>query len=117
MDRAEGLLIAPVWPTQPWYSRLSYMLVEEPVLLPKSKNLLTNAVTGVCHPMPNLQLMCCRLSGKVLGNTALAEKYHRQRSTSSSIPGDLVLEHNMRAHSKNGQLFANGEAVIWFKRL
>ena len=38
----EIILIAPVWPTQPWFALLLSMLFRRPLLLPKQPSLLTN---------------------------------------------------------------------------
>ena len=39
-DKAEGVLVVPNWPNQPWYSLLRSMLINEPFILPPSKHLL-----------------------------------------------------------------------------
>ena len=63
-DEAEGIVIVPKWPTQAWFSKLLNMLVQDPVLLPKSKTLLIQPATGVTHPLiAKLELLACRLSG------------------------------------------------------
>ena len=49
-EKASILLIAPVWPNQPWYPILLKMLTEQPVLLPQPDHLLT-APDGSTHPM------------------------------------------------------------------
>jgi hypothetical protein len=38
MDNAQVTLIAPMWPSQPWYQKLTSLLVTEPIFLPQSKN-------------------------------------------------------------------------------
>lgn len=40
-DQAEWVLVAPVWPTQPWFNRVQEILVDHPVILPVTDNLLT----------------------------------------------------------------------------
>ena len=60
-DDARGLLVVPNWPTQPWFPLLKSMLVEEPMFISKSIDLLTQPVTGEPHPLHNqLDLLCCR---------------------------------------------------------
>ncbi len=39
-DHAEGIVIVPLWPTQPWYPVIMSMLVRKPCLLPKGPHLL-----------------------------------------------------------------------------
>lgn len=36
MDKAEGILIVNVWPTQPWYSQLLHVMMDVPRTLPQS---------------------------------------------------------------------------------
>ena len=61
-DKACGILVVPNWPTQVWYPILTSMLVEEPMLIRKSKTLLCQPVSGTPHPLNNhLSLLCCRL--------------------------------------------------------
>ena len=35
-DSATGLLIVPVWPTQPWFPKIMRMLIDAPVVLPQN---------------------------------------------------------------------------------
>lgn len=63
-DQTECVLVAPVWLTQPWFNRVLEILVDHPVILPVTDNLLTLPDTGVQHPLKDsLVLMVCRLSG------------------------------------------------------
>ena len=39
-DKADIILVAPVWPAQPWWPLLLSLLIEHPVLLPSSRHLL-----------------------------------------------------------------------------
>uniref|UniRef100_A0A914X719 Uncharacterized protein n=1 Tax=Plectus sambesii TaxID=2011161 RepID=A0A914X719_9BILA len=50
MDRAEILLIAPVWQTQSWRPLLLQLAVEGPFLLPQKEQLLS-AQSGEPHPL------------------------------------------------------------------
>ena len=40
MDKAEGILIAPIWPTQVWWPQMLSLLIRHPVDLPQRKGLL-----------------------------------------------------------------------------
>ena len=44
------VLVAPIWPTQPWYPQLLSMLIDTPLLLPQHPKLLSNPV-GQTHPL------------------------------------------------------------------
>ena len=48
------ILVAPVWPSQPWYPLLLQLCIYHPLLFPMSPTLLTR--DNQSHPLPNLQL-------------------------------------------------------------
>ena len=50
-NKAEGILIVPLWTTQNWYPRLLRLLVNFPVLLPPRERLLTQPNTNHLHPL------------------------------------------------------------------
>jgi hypothetical protein len=57
------LLIAPFWPRQPWFSRITRLLVHRPVVLPKRVDILRQPRSGLLHPAPEgLHLTCWVLS-------------------------------------------------------
>ena len=39
-DSADGIIVAPIWPTQIWYSAMLTMIVSTPILLNSIKSLL-----------------------------------------------------------------------------
>ena len=74
-DQAECVLVTPVWPTQPWFNRVLEVLVDHPVILPVTDNLLTLPGTDVQHPLKDsLVLMAYRLSGCSSKNEKLLAK-------------------------------------------
>ena len=61
-DKASGLLVVPNWPTQAWFPLLKSMLEEEPLVLRRSKKLLTQPISKLSHPLSDkLDLLCCRI--------------------------------------------------------
>ena len=61
-DNAHGLLVVPNWPTQAWFPLLTSMMSEEPLILKRSKSLLTQPVSKATHPLcTKLDLLCCRI--------------------------------------------------------
>ena len=46
----KAILIAPVWPGQPWYPMLLHQLIAHPILLPPGENLL-EGTKGEPHPL------------------------------------------------------------------
>ena len=83
-DQATGVLLVPVWQTQPWFTPLLHLLVDNPVLLPQSTHLLTQPHNHALHPLRRqLRLMACMLSGKVSSR----EVFQARLQQSSSSPG------------------------------
>lgn len=68
-DRATGIVVFPMWPSQPWYPLLMSMVVSEIVSMNPSENLLT--AFRKAHPLnKQLFLGACVLSGKHLNEEA-----------------------------------------------
>ena len=83
-DKATGVLVVPVLQTQPWFTHLLHLLVDNPVLLPQSTHLLTQPHTHVLHPFrKQLRLMACKLSRKASSR----EIFQARLQLSSSCPG------------------------------
>lgn len=62
-DKATGIIVFPMWPSQPWYPLLMSMVVSEIVSMEPSENLLT--AFRKPHPLNHqLFLGACILSGK-----------------------------------------------------
>jgi len=81
-NRAEGIIIVPLWTTQPWFPVLMKMLVMNPILLPKRSLYLPFSKEE--HPLQkNLRLIACRLSG----NNLRQKDFHQKLLKSSCLPG------------------------------
>lgn len=66
-DQACGIVVAPVWTTQPWYPLWEKLLVDPPIVFEPNDNLLLSPCRRVRHPLAsNLRLMAGKLSGKHL---------------------------------------------------
>jgi len=61
-EEAELVLIAPYWPSQPWYPVLLELAVAPPLVIPQSNDMLT-AASGEAHPLSSLLLLAWKLSG------------------------------------------------------
>ena len=113
-DKAEGILIVPKWPTQPWFAKMLNLLVENPIILPKKRWLLTQPTSGQEHPLNNnLSLLSCRLSGKHVKTLA----YQQKLSTSFYPLGEIPPKHNIRSISENGLTFAIHNRLIRCRQL
>ena len=75
LTEAECTLIVPLWVTQPLYTKLLYLLIDTPVLLPIRKNLVIRLLTGKVHPtLYKTRFLACRLSGKFSKNQEVLAK-------------------------------------------
>ena len=75
LDQAQAILIAPNWPTQPWYPRLTRLFIWKPLFLPRhTSNFHLPFTPEQCHPLGSpLCLMACLLSG----NPSRKEEFHK----------------------------------------
>lgn len=65
IDKAEGVVVAPLWPSQPWYPIFIALTIDEPIIFKPHENLLTCPYRNT-HPLSTkLSLVASRLSGKV----------------------------------------------------
>ncbi len=64
-DRASGVLLVPLWETQPWFTFLLHLLVDKPRLLPQSDTMLVQPHSNALHPLrKQIRLIACKVSGK-----------------------------------------------------
>ena len=61
MDRTSGILVVPNWPNQPWYSTLMDLTIDEPLLIPSSRDqLVLPNQPQLSHPLhSHLELLAC----------------------------------------------------------
>ena len=86
-DQSTGVLVVPIWITQPWFTILLNLLMDQPLVLPQSDYLLTLPHSNAVHPLSKrLQLMACKGSG----NPSNREKFQTKLPTSSYGLGQLV---------------------------
>ena len=101
-DRATGVVVVPLWPTQPWFTVLIYLLTDNLRILPCSKTLLTQSHNGALHPLRNqLRLIACKLSGERWNREAFQAKL----PISSSSLGLLEPRNNINHISRSGLNF------------
>ena len=63
-DKAQGIVVVPHWPTQPWFPLFKSMLLEEPLYFSPSPKLLLSPCRSLIHPLADhLSLVAGRLSG------------------------------------------------------
>ena len=85
-EDVECVLIVPVWKSQPWFPKLTSLLVDVPVLLPKKLNILHHPISeSISHPiLQHSRIIACRLSGKF----SSVQTFRQKLVKSSSNRGD-----------------------------
>jgi ribonuclease HI len=98
-ENARAIIIAPVWPTQPWFAVLMKLIVRNPVILPHQNLLYLPHQNEVQHPLQKtLIMMACLVSGIPSENKDFLE----QLPASSCRPGNTQQNASMAAILKNG---------------
>ncbi|MEW8548334.1 MAG: reverse transcriptase domain-containing protein [Candidatus Thiodiazotropha sp.] len=112
-DRAECIMIVPLWPTQIWYPQLLAMLIDHPRILPPG-NILTLPSSRKVHPlMDRLHLIACRLSGDPIKS----ETFRVKLPTSFSHHGVEELRNNILHISRNGFYSVTKNKLIQFLQM
>ena len=116
-DKAEGIIIAPVWTTQPWFTQVMRACVQTPCLIPNTRDSLHLPFNkGAVHPLllnRKLQLMACRLSG----NPSRSAAFRRGLPTSYSRLGEQGRKNNIKSTFRNGCHTVTDGKWIFFNRL
>ena len=113
-DRAECLMICPMWTTQSWWPVLMEMVIDYPRILPRREKLLTIPGTRKVHPLQEkLTLIACRLSG----DPYRTKMFIQNLSILSCVHGEVVPKNNMLATLKSGQYSVIKGKLLPFKYL
>ena len=113
-DEAVGILIAPLWHTQPWFPTMLKLLARPPLLLPIERNLLSLPASNRPHPLQDrLRLTACYLSGRRSDNRVFQDRL----PTLSSHHGDLQHKSATSPHSRDGFSSAIGQRLIRFTHI
>ena len=108
-DQSTGILMVPMWTTQPWFTLILNLLTDNLLVLPQTDSLLFLPHSNAVHPLSRqLQLMACKVSG----SPSSRELFQAKLPTSSCSLGQLVPKNNMPHISRNGVTFAlNGKLI------
>ncbi len=114
-DSSEMVLVAPVWPTQPWFPRLLRLCVDFPRILPGNPQLLHLPQDPTRkHPLlPKMKLAAYRLSG----NPSRGREFRRDQETLYFNPGDRPQQHSIGRISGSGLIIAQKRELIPFLAL
>lgn len=108
-EEAEGWMVVPLWPTQPWMGMLLNMLVEHPRILVRRRDILTHPSSTECHPiMRHTQLMACKLSGTILKHEAYLQKLQTSSWHHGNQEQPKLTQHTLAG----GHSFVIGDKLI-----
>ena len=98
-DKAEVLLIAPVWPTKSWYNTFLDLLVGKAMIIPPHQsNLVLPTKPGEVHPLHNLTFMAGKLSAK--------SEYYENKTV------EILLQSWERGQKRVINLSVNGSCIV-----
>ena len=108
-EAASLILVAPIWPTQPWFPTVLTMLVAQPRVLPRTCLTLPQD-PGQRHPLQKLRMGAMLLSG----NPSRQQDFLMKLSRSSPTVGEMGLTNNTRAICSDGLNFVVKDRLISF---
>ena len=108
-DQSSGVLLVPLWSTQPWFPVLLQSLVDCPCFLLQPRNLLTQPHSTTPHPLgKTLKLLACQVSSKASSR----ETFQMQLHQLSCSPGLLTPISSTNHMSHSGSNFVVDSKVI-----
>ena len=105
-DKARGVMITPLWPTQCWFTPLMHILTQPPLLLPIKCTSMPGKKESV--PPKNMRLIACKISGVNSDNKVF------QKKLAPSLPpvGNQVLRNSTITSLTNGMcIVVNGRSM------
>ena len=109
-EQAEGIIIVPLFTTQPWFTRILRILVSDPLTLPTSKKALYFPYRRKTIPeISDIKLLACHGSR----NCSKIKAYQKTLKRYFSSHGEIAPDRIMPAKSLYGQHFVmNGKLII-----
>ena len=111
-QQAEVVLVAPIWPSQPWYPKLLSLLWSIPLRISPQQELIQEIREG-CLPDLSPPLAVWPISG----NTTQTRAFLRKLPISSSPPGDRNPHSHMTHSARDGSAGVLNGVVIPFQDL
>ena len=100
-DQAELILVAPLFPSQPWFPQMLQHISGPSLVLPKTNQILYLPGTNRQHRLTTMRMGAFHLSG----NVSAVRAYQQTLQTLSCDPGDQLRRNNMGRISKDGCSF------------
>ena len=108
-EKAEGILVVPIFTTQIWFPRVMRLLIDYPLLLPDSNKFLFFPYRMEKAPvLPTMKLMACHVSGTL----SKGLDFQKRLQTYSCSPGEMEQKLAMQRISKNGCSFVLNNRII-----
>ena len=103
-DEATGLVVIPHWPTQSLWPYLTSMLIDYPLILPRTeKTLILPPRPNHLHPLyKTMKLLMCHLSGDLLKS----RDFRMELQKSSTNPGA------MEQQSSTNPTYGSGNSTV-----
>jgi ribonuclease HI len=111
-DQAQCLVILPLWPTRPWWTRALELLIDYPLLLPRQVLHLPQSPKEQ-HHLTKLRLTAMKLSG----DRSQAEAFLQKLSPFSPSPGETGQSRSTGRQSLSGHHFVVKDKWIPFHHL
>ena len=109
LDKASGIMVVPLWPTQAYFALLLSMLIETPRYIRATMANLGHHSMSCPHPLsPKLVLLVCKLSG----NPCESASFRQKSSTQSCHPGETGPKNSIPCTSTDGYSFVCKGTVI-----
>lgn len=106
LDGAKCLIIVPLWPNQCWFTPLMDILIDYPLIMPKTCLIIPETATS--RPPLHVRLMACLVSGR----STEAKDFRKKLPESSSLCGKPKLDTNMTEALLSGKSFVtNGRSI------
>ena len=107
-DTAEIILVAPIFPTQPWFPHLLQQISGQCYILPKIEQILHHPTKNIKHRLTKMRMGVFKLSGNALS----VQAYQNKLVPLSCSPGGNPLPNSMGHISKDGCNFVHNNRWI-----
>ena len=108
IDQATGILVAPLWPTQTWFTPLLQLLHSPPWVLNQHPDKILSHPHYKAHPIPKLRLIVCPVSG----NPSHTSSYRQKLPKLSWLHGEPAQKSNTIPTSTSGWTFVIKDRLI-----
>ena len=113
-DMTDCVIVLPWWRAQIWVPKLTSLLIDYPVILPKSQKLLQHpSIKGANPVLKKTVLIACRLSG----DCYKTERFRKKVLTSLWPHGESGQKSSTAHTSKGGLFFVINKTKIPFRQL